>query len=122
MYVTATSPYIFMLVLLIRNCLLDGAKEGIIYYLKPDFSKMADTQVSTKHLPSAFHIPISNFLSKHYKSHYGRGSLFSTSMNLLYISLALRSADAVVLIPARSMKDYKYTCNLHVNTPVVCLQ
>ncbi|WAR01043.1 S6A13-like protein [Mya arenaria] len=45
MYVTATSPYIFMLVLLIRNSLLDGAKEGIIYYLQPDFSKMKDTQV-----------------------------------------------------------------------------
>ena len=46
MYVTATSPYIFMTVLLIRNCLLDGAKDGIIYYLKPDFNKMKDTQAS----------------------------------------------------------------------------
>lgn len=45
MYVTATSPYIFMLVLLIRNSLLEGAKEGIIYYIKPDFTKMQNTQV-----------------------------------------------------------------------------
>ncbi|WAR01042.1 S6A13-like protein [Mya arenaria] len=45
MYVTATSPYLFMIVLLIRNCLLEGAGSGILYYLKPDFSKMLDTQV-----------------------------------------------------------------------------
>ncbi|XP_060602808.1 sodium- and chloride-dependent taurine transporter-like [Ruditapes philippinarum] len=45
MYVTATSPYIFMTVLLIRNCLLDGAGDGILYYVKPDFEKMKNTQV-----------------------------------------------------------------------------
>lgn len=45
MYVTATSPYIFMLVLLIRNCLLEGAGTGVIYYLKPDFSKMNNIDV-----------------------------------------------------------------------------
>lgn len=45
MYVTATSPYIFMTILLIRNCLLDGAREGIIYYVKPNFKKMAEMQV-----------------------------------------------------------------------------
>ncbi|KAL3880188.1 hypothetical protein ACJMK2_032451 [Sinanodonta woodiana] len=45
MYVTATAPYIFMLCLLIRNCLLEGAKEGIIFYLKPDLEKLGDIQV-----------------------------------------------------------------------------
>jgi len=45
MYVTATSPYIFMVILLIRNCLLEGAGDGVLFYLKPDFEKMKDTQV-----------------------------------------------------------------------------
>lgn len=45
MYVTATSPYIFMLVLLIRNSLLEGAREGIKFYVEPDFEKMKNTQV-----------------------------------------------------------------------------
>ena len=45
MYVTATSPYIFMAVLLVRNCMLDGAREGILYYIRPDFTKMKEIQV-----------------------------------------------------------------------------
>ncbi|VDP72501.1 unnamed protein product [Echinostoma caproni] len=45
MYVTATSPYLFMLILLIRTALLDGASEGLIYYLKPDWTKLFDMQV-----------------------------------------------------------------------------
>ncbi|CAI9715035.1 sodiumchloride-dependent and chloride-dependent taurine transporter-like [Octopus vulgaris] len=45
MYVTATSPYIFMLILLIRGSLLPGAKEGIIFYLKPNFERLKDIQV-----------------------------------------------------------------------------
>ena len=45
MYVTATSPYIFMLILLIRNSLLDGARGGVEFYLKPNFTKMADMEV-----------------------------------------------------------------------------
>ena len=43
---TATSPYIFMLILLIRNCLLEGSREGIIYYVRPNFEKMGEMQVS----------------------------------------------------------------------------
>ena len=45
MYVTATSPYLFMLALLIRNSLLPGAREGVIFYLKPDLSKLGDMEV-----------------------------------------------------------------------------
>ena len=45
MYFTATSPYILMCVLLIRGVTLDGAAEGIKFYLLPDFSKLADPQV-----------------------------------------------------------------------------
>ena len=45
MYVTATSPYIFMLILLIRMAFLDGAKEGLLFYLVPDFERMTDMEV-----------------------------------------------------------------------------
>lgn len=47
MYVTATSPYIFMLILLIRAALLDGAYDGVKFYMVPDFSRLKDKTVST---------------------------------------------------------------------------
>ena len=46
MYVTATSPYIFMLILLIRNSLLDGAGDGVDFYLNPNMTKLGEMQVS----------------------------------------------------------------------------
>ena len=49
MYFTATSPYIFMLILLIRMSLLPGALNGILYYVVPDFTKLAEMQVSTQY-------------------------------------------------------------------------
>lgn len=45
-YFTATFPYVILTVLLIRAVTLDGALYGIIYYLKPDFSRLADAQVT----------------------------------------------------------------------------
>ena len=46
MYVTATAPYIFMLILLINGALLPGASTGFIYYLKPNFTKLRELEVS----------------------------------------------------------------------------
>lgn len=45
MYVTATSPYLFMLALLIRNSLLEGAGDGVKFYLTPDWEKIGSMQV-----------------------------------------------------------------------------
>ncbi|XP_071144363.1 sodium- and chloride-dependent taurine transporter-like [Mytilus edulis] len=45
MYFTATTPYLFMFILLIRNSMLPGAIDGVIYYLKPNLSKLSDMQV-----------------------------------------------------------------------------
>ncbi|RUS84339.1 hypothetical protein EGW08_007871 [Elysia chlorotica] len=45
MYVTATSPYIFMLILLIRNATLDGAADGVEFYLKTNLTKLKETEV-----------------------------------------------------------------------------
>ena len=44
-YVTAIFPYILLTVLIINGALLPGAKDGIIFYLKPDFTKLADPNI-----------------------------------------------------------------------------
>lgn len=44
-YVTAPLPYILLTLILVRAVTLPGALQGIIYYVKPDFSRLADFQV-----------------------------------------------------------------------------
>ncbi|XP_060084631.1 sodium-dependent dopamine transporter-like [Ylistrum balloti] len=44
-YVTAILPYFLLLVLLIRSLTLEGSLEGVIYFIKPDFSKLLNFQV-----------------------------------------------------------------------------
>jgi SNF family Na+-dependent transporter len=44
-YVTATFPYVVLLILLIRGATLPGSLRGVIFYLRPDFQKLADPAV-----------------------------------------------------------------------------
>lgn len=44
-YVTVILPYILLTVILIRGLMLDGATDGITFYLKPNFSKVFNFQV-----------------------------------------------------------------------------
>ncbi|NXX42684.1 S6A12 protein, partial [Tricholaema leucomelas] len=44
-YFTATFPYVMLLILLVRGVTLPSAAQGIIFYLKPDISRLADAQV-----------------------------------------------------------------------------
>jgi solute carrier family 6 amino acid transporter-like protein 5/7/9/14 len=44
-YFTTIFPYFMLTALLIRGVTLDGAADGIIYYLKPDFYRLADPVV-----------------------------------------------------------------------------
>lgn len=44
-YVTATLPYICLLVLLIQSFTLDGAMEGFFYYITPKFNRLLDINV-----------------------------------------------------------------------------
>ncbi|CAD6191994.1 unnamed protein product [Caenorhabditis auriculariae] len=44
-YLTASFPYIMLFCLLVRGLTLDGAKLGLEFYLKPDFSKLLESKV-----------------------------------------------------------------------------
>ena len=44
-YFTAIFPYIMITVLLVRGATLDGATNGIIYYLKPDWKHLLKLEV-----------------------------------------------------------------------------
>ncbi|XP_041692332.1 sodium- and chloride-dependent GABA transporter ine isoform X1 [Coregonus clupeaformis] len=44
-YFTATFPYFILFVLLINNVQLPGAKNGLLYFLKPKWSKLLEVQV-----------------------------------------------------------------------------
>ncbi|KAL8212816.1 UNVERIFIED_CONTAM: Sodium- and chloride-dependent creatine transporter 1, partial [Gekko kuhli] len=44
-YFTALFPYVVLILLLLHGVTLPGALDGIVYYLKPDWSKLAVAQV-----------------------------------------------------------------------------
>ncbi|KAM7535481.1 hypothetical protein Aperf_G00000091586 [Anoplocephala perfoliata] len=44
-YFTAIFPYIMLAILLVRAATLEGSLDGVIYYLKPDFSRLSDATV-----------------------------------------------------------------------------
>ncbi|PIK37994.1 putative sodium- and chloride-dependent glycine transporter 1-like [Apostichopus japonicus] len=46
-YFTATFPFVVLIILLIRGATLDGAKEGILYFIQPKFELLASAQLWT---------------------------------------------------------------------------
>ncbi|XP_048735785.2 sodium-dependent proline transporter-like [Ostrea edulis] len=44
-YVTATLPYLLLTVILIKGLTLHGSIDGILFYIRPDFNKLANVQV-----------------------------------------------------------------------------
>ncbi|XP_067650966.1 sodium- and chloride-dependent glycine transporter 2-like [Haliotis asinina] len=54
-YVTAVLPYILLTVLLIRSCMMPGSVDGLLYFLRPDFSKLHSVQVWLEALLQSFY-------------------------------------------------------------------
>ena len=50
-YVTATFPFVMLIVLLIRGVTLPGASAGIKFYLYPDLARLQDPEVGAVVLP-----------------------------------------------------------------------
>jgi len=44
-YVTTTLPYILIVVVLVRGVTLDGAMNGVTYYIIPDLKKLGELEV-----------------------------------------------------------------------------
>ena len=45
-YVTATLPYVFLIILFIRALTLPGSSSGMVYYVAPVWSRLADPKVN----------------------------------------------------------------------------
>lgn len=50
-YVTVIAPYLLLIALVIRGVTLEGAGDGIRYYLLPDWTKLGVAKVRTSLLP-----------------------------------------------------------------------
>ena len=54
MWFTALFPYVVLAILLVRGVTLDGASDGIKYYLTPNFTRLQDSGVrSSSHFQLA---------------------------------------------------------------------
>ncbi|XP_067652266.1 sodium- and chloride-dependent glycine transporter 2-like [Haliotis asinina] len=54
-YVTALMPYVLLLVLLVRSCLMPGSVDGVLFYLTPDFTRLQHPQVWLEALVQVFY-------------------------------------------------------------------
>lgn len=45
-YVTATVPFVFLGIMFVRGVTLDGAAEGMMAFISPDFEKLLSFQVT----------------------------------------------------------------------------
>lgn len=55
-YVTATLPYILLLVILIRGLTLPGSLNGVLFYITPDFERLKDGKVGQSLPKTCVHV------------------------------------------------------------------
>ena len=48
---TALFPYVVLSILMVRGATLPGAAKGVEYYLKPNVTRLANSEVSTEFNP-----------------------------------------------------------------------
>jgi SNF family Na+-dependent transporter len=60
-YFTALFPYVVLVILLIRGLTLDGALEGIKFYIIPDFKKLLEVKVHVYSFTQQFPRKVPNF-------------------------------------------------------------
>lgn len=48
-YVTATFPYLVLIVLIVRGATLQGSLQGVVFYLTPDWQRLSNAQVRLKY-------------------------------------------------------------------------
>jgi len=62
---TALFPYVVLAILLVRGVTLDGARDGIEYYLTPNFTRLQDSGVYTTSLLSftVFNVALTSFMT-----------------------------------------------------------
>jgi len=64
-YFTALFPYVVLITLLVRGVTLEGASDGILYFIRPDWPKLLDASVifsSRFHLSSILSVSAALFL------------------------------------------------------------
>ena len=53
-YVTALLPYVLLTVFLVKGLTLPGAVDGILFYIKPDFTRLLNGQVNYTEFQNLF--------------------------------------------------------------------
>lgn len=55
-YVTATLPYILLVIILIRGLTLPGSLDGVLFYITPEFERLKDGKVSQSLAETRVHV------------------------------------------------------------------
>lgn len=49
-YVTSTFPYLILMILLVRGLTLEGSREGVLYYITPQWHRLASAEVCLSYI------------------------------------------------------------------------